>query len=140
MGTIAVAAPEEAPLLALLSMILPVICSGNVVVALASEPRPYPAILLGEMLATSDLPGGVINLLTDKNADILPTFSTHEHIRAVSDFATLEERKTLQTGAAESLKRTQLIPAEKPWFSPSAEGLYHIRDFVELKTTWHPVG
>ncbi|MDP4623896.1 MAG: aldehyde dehydrogenase family protein [Akkermansiaceae bacterium] len=142
MGVIAVSAPDEAPLLALISMILPIITSGNAVIALASETKPYPAILLGEMLATSDLPGGVINLITGKNADILPTFATHEHIRAVSAYATPEERKTLQTGAAESVKRTKLIPAEKPydWFSDQAQGLYHIRDFIELKTTWHPVG
>ena len=142
MGVIAVSAPDEAPLLALISMILPIITSGNAVIALASETKPYPAILLGEMLATSDLPGGVINLITGKNADILPTFATHEHIRAVSAYATPEERKTLQTGAAESVKRTKLIPAEKPydWFSDQAQGLYHIRDFIELKTTWHPAG
>ncbi|MBG7608802.1 MAG: aldehyde dehydrogenase family protein [Verrucomicrobia bacterium] len=142
MGIVAVTAPEEAPLLALISMILPIIASGNAVIALASESKPYPAILLGEMLATCDLPGGVINLLTGKNADILPTFATHEHIRAVSAFANLEERKSLQAGASKSVKRTKFIPAEKPydWFSESAQSLYHIRDFVELKTTWHPVG
>lgn len=142
MGIIAVAAPEEAPLLALLSMILPIIVSGNAVVALASESRPYPAILLGEMLATSDLPGGVINLLTGKNNDILPTFASHEHIRGISAVANPGERKLLQTGAAESVKRTKLIPAGTAydWLSEKAQGLYHIRDFVELKTTWHPVG
>lgn len=142
MGIVAVAAPDEAPLLALISMILPIITSGNAVVALVSEAKPYPAILLGEMLATSDLPGGVINLLTGKNADILPTFATHEHIRGVSAFANLEERKTIQTGAAESVKRVKIISAEDSydWFSESAQGLYFIRDFVELKTTWHPVG
>lgn len=142
MGVVAIAAPDEAPLLALLSMILPVITSGNAVVALASETKPYPAILLGEMLATSDLPGGVINLLTGSRSDILPTFATHEHIRGISAVANADERKALQTGAAESMKRTQLIEAEKPcdWLSEKAQGLYHIRDFVELKTTWHPVG
>jgi len=142
MGIIAVAAPEDAPLLGLISMILPIITSGNAVVALASERTPYPSILLGEILATSDLPGGVINLLTGKNADILPTFATHEHIRGISAFATAEEGKTLQQGAAESVKRTKIIPAGKPydWIEKSAQGLYHIRDFVELKTTWHPVG
>ncbi len=141
-GVIAIAAPEDAPLLALLSLILPAITSGNAVVALASYAAPYPSILLGEMLATSDLPGGVINLLTGKRSDIIPTFATHAHIRAVSATADLEERKTLQTGAADSLKRTKLISSEKPydWFADSAQGLYHIRDFVELKTTWHPVG
>lgn len=142
MGVIAVAAPAEAPLLALLSLILPIVTSGNSVVALASETRPYPAILLGEMLATSDLPGGVINLLTGSRTDILPTFATHEHIRGISAVANAGERKSLQTGAAESVKRTKLIAAEKSfdWFSDKAQGLYAIRDFVELKTTWHPVG
>jgi len=142
MGIIAVAAPESAPLLGLISMISPIITSGNAAIALASERCPYPAILLGEILATSDLPGGVINLLTGKNSDILPTFATHEHIRGISAFATADERRTLQQGAAESVKRTKLIAAEKPydWLAESAQGLYHIRDFVELKTTWHPVG
>jgi aldehyde dehydrogenase (NAD+) len=142
MGVIAIAAPDEAPLLALLSLILPVITSGNTVVALASETRPYPAILLGEMLATSDLPGGVINLLTGSRSDILPTFASHEHIRGICAVANAKERKDLQTGAAESVKRTKLIDAEKPidWFSEKAQGLYSIRDFAELKTTWHPVG
>ena len=142
MGVVAVAAPNETPLLALLSLILPIIASGNAVVALASETKPYPVILLGEMLATSDLPGGVINLLTGTKSDILPTFATHEHIRAISAVANADERKALQTGAAESVKRTKLIDAEKPydWLSEMAQGLYHIRDFVELKTTWHPVG
>jgi len=142
MGVVAIAAPDDAPLLALLSMILPVITSGNAVVALASETKPYPAILLGEMLATSDLPGGVINLLTGSRADILPTFATHEHIRGISAVANTAERKSLQTGAAESVKRTKLIDAEEPcdWLWEKAQGLYHIRDFVELKTTWHPVG
>ena len=142
MGVVAVAAPGEAPLLALISMILPVITSGNSVVALASESKPYPAILLGEMLATSDLPGGVINLLTGKREDILPTFATHEHIRGVLAVASPEERKSIQSGAAESVKRTKMIPSEKPydWLSGEAQGLYQIRDFVEMKTTWHPVG
>lgn len=142
MGTIAVAAPDDSPLLALLSLILPAITSGNAVVALASHSHPYPAIILGEMLSTSDLPGGVVNLLTGTRVDILPTFATHQHIRAVSAVASLQERIDLQTGAAESLKRTHLIPSENPtdWLSPSSRGLYHIREFLELKTTWHPVG
>ena len=142
MGVVAVAVPEDVPLLGLLSLILPLITSGNAVVALASETKPYPAILLGEMLATSDLPGGVVNLLTGSRADILPTFATHEHIRGISAVAHAADRKALQTGAAESVKRTRLIEAEKPldWLSETAQGLYHIRDFVEMKTTWHPVG
>lgn len=142
MGIVAVAAPEESPLLALLSLILPVITSGNAVIALASQARPYPAILLGEMLATSDLPGGVINLLTGTRPDILPTFATHEHIRAIFATAEKSEQITLQTGAAESVKRVKILPTEKPidWLTDTAQSLYWIRDFLELKTTWHPVG
>lgn len=142
MGIIGIIAPDEAPLLGLLSLILPAITSGNTVVALASTTNPYPAILLGEMLATSDLPGGVVNLLTGQRADLIPTFATHAHLRGISAVANLEERKTLQAGAADSVKRTKFIPAETPynWFSEKAQGLYQIRDHIELKTTWHPIG
>lgn len=142
MGIVGIIAPDESPLLGLLSLILPAISSGNTVVALASNTNPYPAILLGEMLATSDLPGGVVNLLTGQRSDLVPTFATHAHLRGISAVADLEERKTLQSGAAESVKRTKFIPAEKPydWFAESAQGLYQIRDHLELKTTWHPIG
>jgi aldehyde dehydrogenase (NAD+) len=142
MGIIGIVAPDEAPLLGLLSLILPAITSGNTVVALASTTNPYPAILLGEMLATSDLPGGVVNLLTGQRGDLIPTFATHAHLRAISAVANLEERKTLQAGAADSVKRTKFISAETPydWYAETAQGLYQIRDTIELKTTWHPFG
>ncbi len=142
MGVVAIAAPEGVPLLGLLSMILPVIVSGNAVVVLASETRPYPAILLGEMLATSDLPGGVVNILTGKRSDILPTFATHEHVRAVYATVDREEREMLQKGAANSLKRCAFISSEEAydWSGADAQGLYQIRNFLELKTSWHPIG
>jgi aldehyde dehydrogenase (NAD+) len=142
MGIVGVLAPEEAPLLALVSLIAPVITSGNVVVALASSAQPYPAIVLGEMLATSDLPGGVVNLLTGLRSELVPTFATHEHLRAISGVAGAAEREQIKLGAAESIKRVHLRKTEEPvdWFSESAQGLYEIRDFVEFKTTWHPIG
>lgn len=142
MGIIGIIAPDEAPLLGLLSLILPAITSGNTVVALASSTSPYPSILLGEMLATSDLPGGVVNLLTGDRAELIPTFATHAHLRGLAAVATADERKDLQTGAADSVKRLKLIPAENPtdWFSEKAQGLYEIRDHLEAKTIWHPVG
>lgn len=142
MGIIGVIAPDEAPLLGLLSLVLPAITGGNTVVALASTTHPYPAILLGEMLATSDLPGGVINLLTGRREDLVPTFATHAHLRGMGAVANPEERKILQTGAADSVKRVKFIPAETTydWFAETAQGLYQIRDFIELKTTWHPIG
>ena len=142
MGIIGIVAPDEAPLLALLSLILPAITSGNTVVALASTTQPYPSILLGEMLATSDLPGGVVNILTGRREELLPTFATHAHLRGVAAVAIHEERITLQTGAADSVKRLKLIAAENPvdWYSEKAQGLYEIRDHLESKTTWHPIG
>lgn len=142
MGVIGVIAPDEAPLLGLLSLVLPIITSGNSVVAMASEKHPYPAILLGEMLATSDLPGGVINILTSERKDLISTFATHDHLRGISAVATQSERKELQQGAAGSVKRTTLVPAESghDWFDGEAQGLDHIRQFIECKTTWHPIG
>jgi len=142
MGIVGVLAPDEAPLLALVSLLAPIITSGNTVVALASSTQPYPSIVLGEMLATSDLPGGVVNLLTGFRKEIVPTMATHAHLRALAGVANAEERKTLKLGAAESVKRVKLHAAEEKidWFSERAQSLYEIRDFVEFKTTWHPVG
>ena len=142
MGVIGLLAPEEAPLLSLLSMILPAITSGNTVIALASHSQPYSSILLGEILAVSDLPGGVVNLLTGTRADILPTMATHAQLRAVYAFAAKAERTEIQQGAAEHVKRTIFINSELPcdWFDEKSQGLYHIRHFLEAKTTWHPIG
>lgn len=140
MGIIGILAPEECPLLALVTLILPAIVSGNAVVALASESAPYPSILLGEMMAVSDLPGGVVNLLTGPRSEMLSTFATHEHLRAVSAVATKAEATTLQQGAAESVKRTKLHAPATDWFSADHDSPYAIRDFLEAKTVWHPIG
>jgi aldehyde dehydrogenase (NAD+) len=142
MGVVGVIAPEEAPLLALISLIAPVITGGNTAVALASTSQPYPAILLGEMLATSDLPGGVVNLLTGFHKELIPTFATHTHLRALCGVANAEERKALKLGAAESVKRTHLLKAEDQtdWFAARAQSVYEIRETLEFKTTWHPIG
>src|SRR5471030_2272120 len=109
MGVVGVIAPDSPPLLGLISMIAPVIASGNTVVALASETVPYPAILLGEMLATSDLPGGVVNLLTGFRKELVPTFATHAHLRAVYASAGADDRKALRLGAAASVKRVRFV-------------------------------
>lgn len=142
LGVVGVIAPDHPALLGLMSWLLPVITAGNAVVALASESNPLPALLLGEMLATSDLPGGVVNLLTGRRAELLPTFATHEHLRAVAATLPQDQRTVLESGAAESVKRIIARDPGDPrdWFSDNAQGVYEIRDFVELKTTWHPVG
>jgi aldehyde dehydrogenase (NAD+) len=140
MGVVGIIAPDAFPLLGLISLILPAIVSGNTVVALASETTPYPAILLGEMLATSDLPGGVVNLLTGRRAELIPTFSTHAQLRAVSAAATQQEATLLQQGAAESVTRVVLHDPASDWFSKSHDSPYPIRDLLEFKTIWHPIG
>jgi len=150
MGIVGVLAPEAPALLGLLSLVTPVIVSGNTVVALASTSQPYPAIVLGEMLATSDLPGGVVNLLTGLRRELLPTFATHAHLRALAAVADADERKALALGAVESVKRTKFWKADPStslgageridWFSDKAQSVYAIRDFLEFKTTWHPIG
>ena len=92
-GIVGILAPENAPLLGLMTLILPAITAGNPVVALASRTSPLPSILLGEMLATSDLPGGVVNLLSGDRKDMLATFASHEHIRALAAVAGKPGRK-----------------------------------------------
>lgn len=142
MGIIGVIASDLSPLLGLISQIAPVIVSGNTVIALASETDPYPSIVLGEMLATSDLPGGVVNLLTGFRRELLPTFATHTHIRGISAIVGADERKELALGAADSVKRVKTRKTEDKldWYSDKTQGVYDIKDFIEFKTTWHPIG
>lgn len=142
MGVIGVLAPEKPSLLGLISLIAPAIVSGNAVVAAVSESAPYPSILLGEMLATSDLPGGVVNLLTGRRSELIPTFATHAHLRALVGVASIKDRETLRKGAADSVKRVRLLAAEEPidWFADKAQGLHEIRETLEFKTIWHPIG
>ena len=141
-GVVGVLAPEERPLLALLSLVLPAITGGNTVVALSSHAQPMAAIVLGEILAVSDLPGGVVNLLSGRRTDLLPTFATHEHLRAVCAVANESDRKVIENGAADSVKRAVILNKEPAfdWFADSMQGPYLIRDFVEFKTVWHPIG
>lgn len=141
-GIVGVIADDRSPFLALISQVAPVLVSGNVVVVLASERFPYPAIVFGEMLATSDLPAGVLNILTGHRGDLVPTFATHTHIRGIDAVVTGGERKDLAIGAAESVKRLRARTDEMPldWSDDAQQSLYEIRNFVEFKTVWHPIG
>jgi acyl-CoA reductase-like NAD-dependent aldehyde dehydrogenase len=142
MGIVGILADDSAPLLGLISLIAPAIVSGNTVVALASQQSPYPSIVLGEMLATSDLPGGVVNILTGFRAEMVPTFATHTHLRGISAVVSAEDKKTLALGAADSIKRLRARNSGDgiDWFSDKTQSVYDIRDFCEFKTTWHPIG
>ncbi len=142
MGIVGIIADDAAPLLGLLSQIAPVIVAGNTCVALASQVFPYPAIVLGELLAVSDLPGGVVNVLTGFRKELVPTFATHTHIRGLNAIVNHEEKKQLQLGAAESIKRVRARKRDGDidWTDDRSQSVYEIRDFVEFKTTWHPIG
>ena len=139
-GVVVVLAPDEPPLLALVSLLAPVILSGNAAVAVASEKFPLPAATFAEILATSDLPGGVVNLLTGKRAELVPHIAGHLDVNAVVDGAGIPELSArLHGGTAVNLKRYfNRHPAD--WFSAKVEDPYWILDTVEFKTAWHPIG
>lgn len=136
-GVVAVVAPDS-PLLGLVSVVAPVIVSGNTCVAVASEPSPLPAITLAEVLATSDLPGGVVNLLTGRRAEIAPWLASHMDVNGVDlTGAAREHVRELEEKAAGNLKRV-LRPGEDDW--TDEPGTARMTAFLETKTVWHPVG
>jgi acyl-CoA reductase-like NAD-dependent aldehyde dehydrogenase len=141
-GVVGVIAPQESSLLGLVSVIAPVIVTGNTVVVAASAERPLPAITFSEVLATSDVPGGVVNILTGTVANTAPTLASHMDVNAIDltglagnpDFAT-----ELEVAAAENLKRVRRAPAaEQDW--TVEPGLDRMTQFLETKTVWHPIG
>ncbi|MEO7043153.1 MAG: aldehyde dehydrogenase family protein [Gemmatimonadaceae bacterium] len=139
-GVVGIIASDSAPLLGLITQAAAAIVSGNTVVALASDSTPYPAITLGEMLATSDLPGGVVNIVTGYRKELIPTFATHTHIRGIDAVATGDDATALRLGAADSVKRVKVRQPDIDWSSVSNESVYEIRNFVDFKTVWHPIG
>jgi acyl-CoA reductase-like NAD-dependent aldehyde dehydrogenase len=139
-GIVVVLAPDEPSLLALVSLVAPVILSGNTAVVVSSEKFPLPAATFAEILATSDLPGGVVNLLAGKRAELVPHIATHMDVNAIVDGAgNPEVSAKLQAGVATNLKR-YTTHAVTDWFSSKAEDPYWILDTVEFKTAWHPIG
>jgi acyl-CoA reductase-like NAD-dependent aldehyde dehydrogenase len=141
-GVVAVLAPDEPPLLALVSLLGPVILSGNTAVVVASEKYPLPAATFAEILATSDLPGGVVNLLTGRRAELAPHIASHLDVNALVDGAgDAELGPRLQAGTAINLKRyAKRSLAIADWFTAKGEDPYWILDTVEFKTAWHPIG
>ena len=141
-GVVVALAPDEPSLLAFVSLAASVILSGNTVIVVASEKYPLPAATFAEILATSDLPGGVVNILTGKRAELIPHIAGHMDVNAIVDgIGDSEIGSKLQAGTALNLKRYAkhaLAPAE--WFTSKDEDPYRILDTVEFKTAWHPIG
>ena len=139
-GLVAIVAPDATPLLALATLAAASIAGGNSVIILASETNPLPSITFSEVLATSDLPGGVVNVLTGQRAELVEHFSSHMDVNAVIYAAADRELlKKIQTLAANNVKRV-IVPKIADYFSEKAESPYLILDMQEVKTTWHPVG
>jgi acyl-CoA reductase-like NAD-dependent aldehyde dehydrogenase len=141
-GVVAVLVPDEPSLLPIISLAAAAVLMGNSVIVLASERFPLPALTFAEILATSDPPGGVINILAGKRAELLPHLAGHMDINAIVNASGVEEAdRVLQTGTAINLKRYAARKmTAKEWFTEAAENPYWISDTVEFKTAWHPIG
>jgi acyl-CoA reductase-like NAD-dependent aldehyde dehydrogenase len=132
-GVVAVIAPDDPPLLGLVSRVVPAVTGGNVVVALASETRPLAAIELAEALATSDVPGGAVNLLTGHRSELGPWLASHMDVNALDLTGADGGSPDLERTAADNVKR--VVRGD-----PDSQSPWEIASFLELKTVWHPVG
>jgi acyl-CoA reductase-like NAD-dependent aldehyde dehydrogenase len=139
-GVVGIVAPGAAPLLGLVSVVAPAIATGNTAVVLASEAHPLPAITLSEVLATSDLPGGVVNILTGRVAEMAPHLAAHMDVNAIDltgvDDPTLAAE--LEVAAAENLKRVIRPDGHTDWANDP--GTRRLTALLETKTVWHPKG
>jgi acyl-CoA reductase-like NAD-dependent aldehyde dehydrogenase len=139
-GVVSILAPENPSLLGLLSVICPAIAGGNTVIALASTSKPLSAVTVSEVLATSDLPGGVINILTGQRKELLEHFATHMDVNAcIYCGDDTSELANVRTKAALNVKRVISYDRDD-WMNEKAQSPYFILDTQEVKTTWHPVG
>jgi acyl-CoA reductase-like NAD-dependent aldehyde dehydrogenase len=132
-GVVAVLAPEEPPLLGLVSRVVPALTGGNTVVAVASESHPLAAIELAEALATSDVPGGAVNLLTGYTDELAPWLASHMDVNALDLTGADGASPELERAAAQNVKR--VVRGQ-----PDSQSPWDIASFLELKTVWHPVG
>lgn len=138
-GVVAAIAPDDSPLLALISLVAPAMCAGNSLLAIASEANPIPAAILGEVAATSDVPPGVLNILTGERRELIPFLASHRDIDAIHACpANLDEARLLREGVAENLKRV-ILREGIDWSNTDAcHSPWWIEPFVEMKTIWHP--
>jgi acyl-CoA reductase-like NAD-dependent aldehyde dehydrogenase len=137
-GVVGVFAGSETSLIDLVSVVAPVIAGGNTCVVIADENLPLCAVTFAEVLNTSDLPGGVVNILTGKRSELLTPLSTHMDVNAIAyagnDTAVL---KSIHLNAVENLKRVRAY--DQNWMDEASQNVYLIADFQEVKTTWHPI-
>ena len=139
-GVVAAVAPADSSLLGLISVIAPIITSGNSVIVISSTASPIPAITLSECLATSDVIAGNINILTGDPAEIMPSLASHGDVNALdlTGITDPELQKALQIEAAGTVKRVRSAPVNPDW--QATPSLSRLRAFTEVKTVWHPLG
>ena len=139
-GVVGLVAPEQPALLGLVSRLAPIIVSGNTAVVVASEGTPLPAITLAEVLATSDVPGGVVNVLTGHKKELVPWLAGHMDVNAI-DLTGVPDHLVpeVEATAAENVKRT-IRDGSPDFFSEAAQSPYAVSAFMEMKTVWHPMG
>ena len=138
MGVVGIVPSENSPLLGLVSLLMPCIAGGNTAIVLASELFPLSAITLAEVINSSDVPGGVVNLITGKKEEMLTALSSHMDINALTCSGMTEEIKNqVKKNAVANLKR--VYNYKDDWQKETGQGLYYIADIQEVKTTWHPI-
>lgn len=141
MGVVGVVAPARPALLGLVSTVMPVICGGNTCVALASDTDPRTALVWTECVATSDMPAGVVNVLTGHAKEIAPVLARHREVMAIDAWlADAKLRASLEQDGADNVKRTKTHDDTADWYARGGEGVSFIERFLETKTVWHPVG
>jgi acyl-CoA reductase-like NAD-dependent aldehyde dehydrogenase len=138
-GVVAVLAPQRSSLLGLVSVLAPVLAGGNTAVVVTSKERPLPAVTLGEVLATSDVPSGVVNILTGDAAELGPWLAEHADVDAIDLAGAGGLAAELERSAAGTIKRVLRAPAEEPDWTADP-GLARMTPFLETKTVWHPIG
>jgi acyl-CoA reductase-like NAD-dependent aldehyde dehydrogenase len=138
-GVVAVLAPQDSSFLGLVSVLAPVIATGNTAVLVASERAPLPALSLGEVLATSDVPAGVVNILSGRTAEIATPLAAHQDVNAIDLTGASPELATaLESAAADNLKRVRRPAAREDWSTDPGTG--RLTAWLETKTVWHPLG
>ncbi|MYT68733.1 MULTISPECIES: aldehyde dehydrogenase family protein [unclassified Streptomyces] len=138
-GVVTVVAPQESSFLGLVSVIAPVVATGNTVVVIASEKSPLPALSLGEVLATSDVPGGVVNILSGRASEIAPALAAHQDVNGIDlTGADAALAKELEIAAADNLKRVRRPQPVEDFTADPGTG--RLTTFLETKTVWHPTG
>lgn len=140
-GVVGIVAPQESPLLGLVSMMSPVIAGGNSALILASEDYPLSSVSFGEVLHASDVPGGVVNILTGYQNEMISHLSSHMDLNGVFNAnKDADIRKQIDENCALNIKRRRHLTDDIDWTNSDQEHPYYIMDFQEIKTTWHPVG